>query len=121
MPTDTFQSNPEASGEQLWSSLIQQKIPDSQKLAFQQLVRELLEQRKAVHKLWKYVVLFLVIGALAAFAVYFLTCWAEYLEVLETKYTIREEIFASGESLPHLTPIASHCLHSMRYHMSRQL
>lgn len=49
MPTDTFQSNPEASGEQLWSSLIQQKIPDSQKLAFQQLVRELLEQRKAVH------------------------------------------------------------------------
>lgn len=88
-------SNPEASGEQLWSSLIQQKIPDSQKLAFQQLVRELLEQRKAVHKLWKYVVLFLVIGALAAFAVYFLTCWAEYLEVLETKYTIREEIFAS--------------------------
>ncbi|KAK6031795.1 hypothetical protein OSTOST_02039, partial [Ostertagia ostertagi] len=85
----------QAAGEQLWSKLIQQKIPDSQKLAFQQLVKELIEQRQAVHKLWKYVVLFFLIGLLAALAVYFLTCWAEYLEVVETKYVIREEIFAS--------------------------
>ncbi|VDO30921.1 unnamed protein product [Haemonchus placei] len=85
----------QASGEQLWSKLIQQKIPDSQKLAFQQLVKELIEQRQAVHKLWKYVVLFFLIGLLAAIAVYFLTCWAEYLETIETKYVIREEIFAS--------------------------
>ncbi|KAK6047566.1 hypothetical protein COOONC_14929 [Cooperia oncophora] len=32
---------------------------------------------------------------LAAIAVYFLTCWAEYLEVVETKYVIREEIYES--------------------------
>ncbi|KAK5969774.1 hypothetical protein GCK32_006819 [Trichostrongylus colubriformis] len=87
--------NPQESGEELWSKLIQQKIPESQKFAFQQLVKELVEQRQAVNKLWKYVVLFFVIGLLAALGVYFLTCWAEYLEVIETKYVIREEIFAS--------------------------
>ncbi|VDL62596.1 unnamed protein product [Nippostrongylus brasiliensis] len=73
----------------------QQKIPENQKFAFQQLIREILEQRKAVHKLWKYVFLFLAIGIAAVFGTYFLTCWAEYLEVVETKYVIREEIFAS--------------------------
>ncbi|WKX93685.1 hypothetical protein Q1695_011166 [Nippostrongylus brasiliensis] len=89
------QPKPQPSGEQLWSRLIQQKIPENQKFAFQQLIREILEQRKAVHKLWKYVFLFLAIGIAAVFATYFLTCWAEYLEVVETKYVIREEIFAS--------------------------
>ncbi|KIH54346.1 hypothetical protein ANCDUO_15509 [Ancylostoma duodenale] len=44
-----FQPLNPPSGEDLWTRLIQQKIPDSQKLAFQQLVRELIEQRKAVH------------------------------------------------------------------------
>ncbi|KAL6735930.1 hypothetical protein Aduo_006329 [Ancylostoma duodenale] len=90
-----FQPLNPPSGEDLWTRLIQQKIPDSQKLAFQQLVRELIEQRKAVHKLWKYVVLFLLIGIVGAVIVYFLTCWAEYLEVIETKYIIRAEIYSS--------------------------
>ncbi|VDM53622.1 unnamed protein product [Angiostrongylus costaricensis] len=89
------QPKSQTSGEQLWSNLLQQKIPDSQKLAFQQLTREILESRKTLHKLWKYVVLFLVIGLLSAVVVYFLTCWVEYLEVIETKYIIRAEIFAS--------------------------
>ncbi|KHJ93217.1 hypothetical protein OESDEN_06874 [Oesophagostomum dentatum] len=86
---------PAPNAEELWANLIQQKIPDNQKLAFQQLVRELVEERKTVHKLWKYVVLFILIGVVAAVIVYFLTCWAEYLEIVENKYVIREEIYAS--------------------------
>ncbi|KHJ90404.1 hypothetical protein OESDEN_09755 [Oesophagostomum dentatum] len=88
---------PAPNAEELWANLIQQKIPDNQKLAFQQLVRELVEERKTVHKLWKYVVLFILIGVVAAIIVYFLTCWAEYLEIVENKYVIREEIYASAD------------------------
>ncbi|KAJ1369992.1 hypothetical protein KIN20_031617 [Parelaphostrongylus tenuis] len=91
-----FFEKPKApSGEQLWSNLLQQKIPDSQKLAFQQLTRELLEGRKTLHKLWKYVVLFLMIGIVSTVIVYFLTCWVDYLETIETKYIIRAEIYSS--------------------------
>ncbi|CAJ0607092.1 unnamed protein product [Cylicocyclus nassatus] len=46
-------------------------------------------------QLWKYVVLFLLIGIVAAVIVYFLTCWAEYLEIVENKHVIREEIYTS--------------------------
>ncbi|KHJ93218.1 hypothetical protein OESDEN_06875 [Oesophagostomum dentatum] len=36
------------SGEKLWSSIIQQQVPEDQKVAFQNLIQELIERRKTV-------------------------------------------------------------------------
>ncbi|VDM65071.1 unnamed protein product [Strongylus vulgaris] len=95
VPVATRPSMNLASGEKLWSNIFQQKVPDDQKLAFQKLIQELVEQQKAVQKLWKYVVLFILIGLLALIFFYFLTCWSDYLGLLETKYIIRAEIYES--------------------------
>ncbi|CAJ0607073.1 unnamed protein product [Cylicocyclus nassatus] len=84
-----------AFGELLWSQFTQQKVPDNQKLAFQKLIQELVEQRKAAQKLWKYVCLFIVIGLIATIFFCFLTCWSNYLGLIETKYIIRAEIYGS--------------------------